>query len=73
MLLYFKTKTTKIVIDTDPIHQTKLFVRQLLFLGHYILGQFQQRILVTPQQLADAHFDERFHLQNVHNTGHGQP
>lgn len=54
------------------VHQTKLFVGQLLLLGHDVLGQFEQRVLVAPQELAHGHFNERLNLQNVHDTGHGQ-
>lgn len=54
------------------IHESELIVGQLLFLRHDVLGQFQKRILVTPEQLADRHLNEWLDFQNVHNTGHGQ-
>lgn len=52
------------------VQQAELIVRQLLLLGHHVLGQFQQRILVAPEQLADRHFDEWLDLQNVHDGRH---
>lgn len=54
------------------VEQTKFLIGKLLFLGHHILGQLQQRILITPEQLTHRDLYEGFDLQNVHNTGHGQ-
>lgn len=54
------------------VHESELIVGQLLLLRHDVLGQFQQRVLVSPEQLTDRHLYERLDLQNVHNAGHGQ-
>lgn len=40
------------------VHQAKLFVGQLLLLGHHVLGQLEEWILVAPEELADRHLDE---------------
>lgn len=54
------------------VQQTKLIVRQSLVLGHDILGQLQQRVVVAPEQLTDRHLDERLDLQDVHDGRHRQ-
>lgn len=59
--------------STYIVHESKFFVRQLLLLGHDVLGQLQQGILVTPEQLPHGNFHEGFDLQDVHDAGHGQP
>lgn len=54
------------------VHKSELVIGQLLFLGHDVLGELQQRILVSPEQLPNGNFHEWLNLENVHNTSHGQ-
>lgn len=54
------------------VEKSELLVRQFLIGGHHVFGQFEQRILVTPEKLTNRDLHEWTNFQDVHDRGHGQ-
>lgn len=57
-------------LKTYPIHETKFFIGQFLFLGDHIFSQLQEWVFISPEQLFHCHFNKWFDLKNVHNGCH---
>lgn len=60
-------------MNTHAVEQAEFFVREFLFFGNNVFGQFEKRIFVSPEELPDGDFDEGFDFEDVHNGGHRQP